>query len=96
MPHFIITDAKSGPTGAITACRIHPIMGGSDQAPEYRKDGGVWRSATDVIPMIDGKDTVFALNERDGQRLPPERVIAEGGKLTSMALQRLARHEGRT
>jgi len=36
--------------------------------------------------MIDNKDAVFALNERDGQRLPPERVRVEDGELRSAVL----------
>lgn len=91
MPHFIITEARLAPDGTIAACRVHPIMGGTEGAPNYRQDGGVWQSAVDVVALIDRKDAVFALNTRDGQRLPPERVRVEQGCLESEALARLVR-----
>jgi len=91
MPHFIITEVQPGPHGTIAACRVHPIMGGTEGAPNYRQDGGVWQSAVDVVALIDRKDAVFALNMRDGQRLPPERVRVDNGRLQSEALARLAR-----
>ena len=91
MPHFIITEAKAAPDGVVTDCRIHPIMCGTECAPQYRADGGVWRSSSDVVAMIANKDAVFALNEHEGHRLSPERVQVEGDELRSAVLSRLAK-----
>lgn len=91
MPHYIITEVTAEPSGVITRCRVHPVMGGTEAAPQYRKDGGAWRSVAEVASMLEHKDAVFVVNERDGQLLPPERVVLENGKLRSDALVRLVR-----
>lgn len=69
---------------------IHAIIGGNEIATSNRNDGGVWRSVADVVAMIEAKDAVFALNERDGHRLPPERLQVPEERLQSELLSRLA------
>lgn len=91
MPHFIITEAKRDAVGELSECRVHPIMGGNESVPTYREDGGVWKSAADVVAMIENKDAVFALTKRDGQRVAPERVQVTFGRLHCEALTRLAK-----
>lgn len=69
---------------------IHAIIGGKKIATSDRNDGGVWRSVADVVAMIEAKDVVFALNERDGHRLPSERLQVPEERLQSELLSRLA------
>ena len=72
MTYFAITAVELDQDGEIVRGKVHRIVGGNQNVPEFEDRFKI----LDRVKLVDlaGDDEVFALRDSDGQTLPPHRV----------------------